>query len=254
MDKCSFARTIWLAEWLIILKILNFFSFMANHKIMHSTPPPWCSSSVLSMTHSDCRGITSEFICNFCINKPYVHYPINMILFKTQILFMNSWLNIKYFNFFGWWDGKIFPWSRLKLRFWDVLGCFQYLLERLAITKYETNGTLVEVTIEVVVPSDLSSKIYILCKVLLQDWIWVKSPLNSRLKSISIPTDFSVQWPLISLTRSYESKAVFAVNHNASLFLYQKMKLIPKKSKLERKNNHKHLTVPDSVRFLQKRT
>jgi hypothetical protein len=27
-----------------------------------------------------------------------------------------------------------------------------------------------------------------------------------------------VQWPLISLTRSYESKAVFAVNHNASLF------------------------------------
>jgi hypothetical protein len=93
-----------------------------------------------------------------------------------------------------------------------------------------------------------------LCKVLLQDWIWVKSPLNSRLKSISIPTDFSVQWPLISLTRSYKSKAVFAVNHNASLFLYQKMKLIPKKSKLERKNNHKHLTVPDSVRFLQKRT
>jgi hypothetical protein len=162
---------------------------------------------------------TSEFICNFCINKPYVHYPINMILFKTQILFMNSWLTVKYFNFFGWWwDGKIFPWSRFKLRFWDVLWCLQYLLQRLAITKYETNGALVEVTIEVVVPSDLSSKIYILCKVLRQYWIWVKWPSNSRLKSISIPTDFSVQWPLISLTRSYESKAVFAVNHNASLF------------------------------------
>jgi hypothetical protein len=147
-----------------------------------------------------------------------VHYPINMILFKTQILFMNSLLTIKYFNFFGGWDGKIFPWSRLKLRFWDVLGCLQCLLERLAITKYETNGALVEVTIEVVVPSDLSCKIYILCNVLRQDWIWVKWPSNSRLKSISIPTDFSVQWPLISLTRSYESKAVFAVNHNASLF------------------------------------
>ncbi len=67
-----------------------------------------------------------------------------------------------------------------------MLGCFQYLLERLAIIKYETNGTLVQVTIEVVVPSDLSSNIYILCKV--------------------------------SLTRSYESKAAFAVNHNAILF------------------------------------
>jgi hypothetical protein len=31
-----------------------------------------------------------------------------------------------------------------------VLGCLQYLLQRLAITKYETNGALVEVTIEVV--------------------------------------------------------------------------------------------------------
>jgi hypothetical protein len=29
---------------------------------------------------------------------------------------------------------------------------------------------------------------------------------------------FSVQWPLISLTRSYDSQAFFAVNHNASLF------------------------------------
>ncbi len=50
-----------------------------------------------------------------------------------------------------------------------MLGCLQYLLERLAITKYETNGALVEVTIEVVVPSDLSSKIYVLCKDLRQD-------------------------------------------------------------------------------------
>ncbi len=122
---------------------------------------------------------------------------------------MNSWLTIKYFNCFGWWDGKIFPWSRLNLRFWDVLGCLQYLLERLAITKYETNGALVEVTIEVVVPSDLSSKIYVLCKDLQQDWIWVKWPSNSRLKSISIPTDFSVQWSLISLIRSYESQGCF---------------------------------------------
>jgi hypothetical protein len=39
-----------------------------------------------------------------------------------------------------------------------------------------------------------------------------------------------------------------------AFFLYQKMKLIPKKSKLERKNNLKRLRVPDSVRFLQKRT
>ncbi len=126
----------------------------------------------------------SETICALPNQHNY------MILFKIQILFMNSWLNIKYFNFLGWWDGKIFPWSRLKLRFWDVLGCLQYLLERLAITKYETSGALVDVTIEVVVPSDLSSKIYILCKVLLQDWIWVKWPSNSRLKSISIHTIF----------------------------------------------------------------
>jgi hypothetical protein len=131
---------------------------------------------------------------------------------------MNSWLTIKYFNFFGWLDGKIFPWSRLKLRFWDVLGCLKYLLERLAITKYETNGALVEVTIEVLVPSDLSSKIYVLCKVLRQDWIWVKWPSNSRLKSISIPTGFSVQWPLISLTRSYESQGCFCCESQCKPF------------------------------------
>jgi hypothetical protein len=140
------------------------------------------------------------------------------------------------------------------LRFWDVLGCLQYLLERLAITKYETNGALVEVTIEVVVPSDLSSKIYILCKVMLHNYIWVKWPSNSRLKSISIRTDFSVQWPLISLTRSYESKAFFAVNHNASLFSLSEDEAHSQKSKLERKNNLKDLTVPNSVRFWQKRT
>ncbi len=253
MDKCSSVCTIWFADWLIILKILKLFLCMANHKIMHPKPPPWCSSSVLSMTHSDCRGITSEFICNFIINKPYVHYPINMILFKTQILFMNSWLTIKYSKFFCWWDGKIFPLSSLKLRFWDVLGCLQYLLERLAITKYETNGALVEVTIEVVVPSDLSSKTYILCKVLQQNWIWVKWPSNSRLKSISIhPLIFLRNGPLISLTRSYESKAVFDVNHNASLFSLSEDEAHSQKIKTVEEEQPQHLTVPDSVRFLQK--